>query len=180
MSCLLRALKWTMTRDSSLQSPVAVKTMLLYEIFHTVLMYMSSRLPKLELTSLGFLYNQQREKHLHRLMWGMETRPCSVLPSRGRNLLRGGKAWPGILFSLNCTKVTSCYWQLCNQDVTTESATLLTQSKKNTFWCLNKSLSHSESDSHLLWKNLLVKESVLPGRWQLLCSLSNTQMPSFP
>jgi len=76
-----------MTQDSSLESPVAERTMFPYKIIHTMLMYMSSRLPKLGLGSQGSLYNQQREKHLHMLIWGMQTRLCSMLLSREANLL---------------------------------------------------------------------------------------------
>lgn len=101
-----------MTGDSALESPLADKTMFPYKIIHTVLIYMSSKLPKLGLSSQGSVYNQQSEKHLHRLIWGMQTRPCSVLPAREANLFFGGGGNFLIrdsFFSLNCTKMTGCY-----------------------------------------------------------------------
>lgn len=109
------------------------------------------------------------------------TKSYSILLSRGAIFLRGKKSLLSRYssFSPNCMKVTVFYWQLCNHDITIESVTL-THTKKKTFWCSNRSLSHSESDSYLPRKNLFVRESVLPGWWELFWSLWSAQTPRSP
>lgn len=145
---------------------------------------MFNRLPKLGLSSQDSLYHPHRRKHLIRFIWGMQTKSYSILPSRAAIFfLRGEKniSWPGILLShqIAWKWLTGFYWQLCNHDITTESVTL-TQSKKKMFWCLNGSLSHSESDLYRPWKNLFIRGSVLPGWRQLLWNLWNAQTPRSP